>query len=256
MSELAMHEGICTLPGSVTIPLATFTGAGLARGARRRAGTMRRRCVRGQVNEEKAARESVRLRPGRTPVSSEALPEHARAWEHGRRRAETAAACAMGSQAPCRGSSGGRNLRANVLEFDALPPRSAFPGCRHRVSPSSSVVAADLPGNHGWCGAYCAARCLTPLLQRLLFCRWAACSPAAAPSSIRCATQTPTTRCSRTPWGRAQHPRHGRHGVDSFGVTSAGAGQIRGNGLAATPDGLLFVQWASDSVCGSRARAS
>ena len=33
--------------------------------------------------------------------------------------------------------------------------------------------------------------------------------------------------------------------ADSFGVTSAGAGQIRGNGcLAATPDGLLFVQWA------------
>jgi len=33
--------------------------------------------------------------------------------------------------------------------------------------------------------------------------------------------------------------------ADSFGVTSAGAGQIRGNGcLAATADGLLFVQWA------------
>jgi hypothetical protein len=33
--------------------------------------------------------------------------------------------------------------------------------------------------------------------------------------------------------------------ADSFGVTSAGTGQIRGNGcLAATADGLLFVQWA------------
>jgi hypothetical protein len=33
--------------------------------------------------------------------------------------------------------------------------------------------------------------------------------------------------------------------ADSFGVTSEGAGQIRGNGcLAATAEGLLFVQWA------------
>jgi hypothetical protein len=33
--------------------------------------------------------------------------------------------------------------------------------------------------------------------------------------------------------------------ADSFGVTSEGVGQIRGNGcLAATAEGLLFVQWA------------
>ena len=64
MSALRRTKG-CTLPGSATMPLAIFTGAGVAADAPAGWYSAAAASMRPGLNGEKAARESMRARPGR-----------------------------------------------------------------------------------------------------------------------------------------------------------------------------------------------